>query len=73
MFDPLTIRSSKCNQPQSSLLSFFQPKLTINTPGDEYEKEADAMADKVMRMQQPLIQSKPLPINSIQRKCAHCE
>ncbi len=29
---------------------FFQPKLTVNAPGDEYEQEADAMADKVMRM-----------------------
>jgi outer membrane protein OmpA-like peptidoglycan-associated protein len=35
--------------------SFFppaviQPKLTVNEPGDMYEQEADAMADKVMRM-----------------------
>jgi len=52
---------------------FFQPKLTINSPGDEYEKEADEMADKVMRMQQPFVQAKPLPITSVQRKCAHCE
>jgi len=52
---------------------FFQPKLTINNPNDEYEKEADAMADKVMRMQQPFIQTKPLPLTSVQRKCAHCE
>jgi hypothetical protein len=29
---------------------FFQPKLTINQPNDIYEQEADAMADKVMRM-----------------------
>ena len=52
---------------------FFQPKLTINNPDEEYEKEADAVAEKVMRMEQPLIQTKPLPITSIQRKCAHCE
>ena len=30
--------------------SFFQPKLSINEPGDTYEKEADAMADRVMAM-----------------------
>ena len=30
---------------------FFQPKLTINQPGDEYEQEADAMAERVMRME----------------------
>jgi Domain of unknown function (DUF4157)/OmpA family len=52
---------------------FFQPKLTINNSNDQFEKEADAMADKVMRMPQPLIQAKPIPINSVQRKCAHCE
>ena len=33
---------------------FFQPKPTVNTPGDEYEKEADAIADQVMRMPSPL-------------------
>lgn len=52
---------------------FIQPKLTINQPDDPYEQEADAMADKAMRMEQPGIQLKPLPITSIQRKCAHCE
>jgi len=52
---------------------FFQPKLTINMPDDPYEKEADAMAHKVMRMQKPFIQTKPLPITSIQRRGAHCK
>jgi len=28
----------------------IQPKLEINSPGDKYEEEADAMAEKVMRM-----------------------
>lgn len=28
---------------------FFQPKLSINQPGDVFEQEADALADKVMR------------------------
>jgi len=51
----------------------IQPKLTINDPNDEYEKEADAMADKVMRMEQPFVQAKQLSITSVQRKCAHCE
>lgn len=27
---------------------FFQPKLKVNQPGDQYEKEADAVADKVV-------------------------
>ncbi|GAB2835103.1 eCIS core domain-containing protein [Ferruginibacter profundus] len=50
-----------------------QPKLTINQPNDSYEQEADAMADKVMRMEQPGVQLQPLPIAALQRKCAHCE
>ena len=68
--------------------SFFQPrpqpiiqtKLTINEPGDPYEQEADAMSDRVMRMSEPtgggedenLVQNKPLPSTTIQRKCADC-
>lgn len=54
----------------------IQPKLTINTPGDVYEQEADAMADRVMRM--PMRVSETKPVNgligrSVQRKCASCE
>jgi len=53
---------------------FFQPKLTVNQPGDAFEKEADAVADSVMRMaegQQPFF--KPSPYLAVQRKCNHCE
>lgn len=31
---------------------FFQPKLSVNQPGDAHEQEADAMADRVMKMDQ---------------------
>jgi hypothetical protein len=52
-----------------------QAKLTVNTPGDVYEQEADAMADRVMRI--PSTETvKPvtgLIGKSLQRKCAHCE
>jgi ribosomal protein S27E len=42
----------------------IQPKLTIGAVDDPFEREADAMADRVMRM----------PDSSfIQRKCASCE
>jgi len=50
-----------------------QPKLTINQPGDAYEKEADAMADKVMRMSYDNTeQSFFKPAQNIQRKCQRC-
>ena len=72
------------------LPSFFghaniQPKLTIGQPDDKYEKEADAMADKVvqrlampdvLRKKETDVQTKPLasaitPL--VQTKCAACE
>lgn len=31
-------------------LAVIQPKLAINQPGDQYEQESNAMADRVMRM-----------------------
>lgn len=65
--------------------NFIQPKLTIGQPDDPYEKEADAMADKVVQRLaapesvtkvDPAVQAKPLastitPV--VQKKCAHCE
>jgi len=36
----------------------IQPKLKINQPGDEYEQEADRVADMVMRMPDPTVQRK---------------
>ena len=49
-----------------------QAKLTVGAPGDPFEREADAVADCVMRMprmpQMPAGGSAPL----IQRKCAGC-
>jgi hypothetical protein len=38
----------------------LQPKLTVNQPGDRYEREADRVADQVMRTAEP----------ALQRKCA---
>ncbi len=52
----------------------IQPKLKINQPGDVYEREADAMAEKVMRKENdaPIHAFSHTGI-SVQRKCAHCE
>ena len=41
----------------------IQLKLEIGQPGDQYEQEADSVADQVMRMSEP----------AVQRKCAACE
>ncbi len=52
----------------------FQAKLTIGSPGDKYEQEADSMAERVMSMDIPNIQAEPTqpqgnkPQSSIQRQ-----
>ncbi len=55
----------------------IQTKLTVNEPGDKYEKEADRVADKVMRMQAPQTADGQNSFGfgaepQIQRKCAEC-
>ncbi|MDB5133752.1 MAG: hypothetical protein JWP37_355 [Mucilaginibacter sp.] len=55
---------------------FFQPKLIVNKPGDQYEQEADAMAGHVMRMSDPSIGQNFLfksMSHEVQRKCQQCE
>jgi outer membrane protein OmpA-like peptidoglycan-associated protein len=46
-----------CKEEASNL----QTKLAINEPGDEYEREADRVADQVMRMPAPSLQKKAEP------------
>lgn len=69
----------KKGQPNNGQETFFrppiQPKLTINEPGDEFEQEADAVADKVMRSELSAFPPTQKPFFMppvIQRKCAHC-
>jgi hypothetical protein len=67
----------RMGQNKSSFFSrhTLQTKLKINEPGDSYEREADAMADHVMRMSDSSMSStffKPAG-NGIQRKCQECE
>jgi len=49
----------------------IQTKLAINNPGDEYEQEADRVADQVMRMTEPTAIASSLI--AIQRQCAVCD
>ena len=81
------IHTNQAPSVKSNNTPFFQAKLTVNEPGDEYEQEADAVADKVMRMPNPTtispsnppdenknkIHLKPIPFSQISRKCADCE
>jgi hypothetical protein len=55
---------------------FFQAKLSINRPNDVYEQEADAMADKVMHINDNHVHQQTFfspAITAVQRKCQHCE
>jgi len=56
----------------------LQPKLTISQADDPYEREADRVADQVMRMPEPQSDGHALSISPVtsrqaQRKCAECE
>ncbi|GAA0879203.1 hypothetical protein GCM10009119_21710 [Algoriphagus jejuensis] len=63
--------------------TFFQAKLTVNLPGDRYEQEADAVADKISDSTNmdsgPVIEElsmqniRPIYGDDIQKKCAECE
>lgn len=48
----------------------LQAKLTVNTPGDAHEREADRVADQVLRMPEPEGRQKA---PSVQRMCVGCE
>lgn len=62
------------NMPLYGAHPFIQAKLQVNDPGDEYEQEADNIADKIMGMTNTgLLQAKPVSVNTIQRKCSACE
>ncbi len=72
---PKTSRTASGGNAAPNGRVFFQPKLTVNQPDDGYEREADAMADSVMRMALPhgdrLPFFAPKPV-VVQRQCKHC-
>lgn len=60
----------------AGVASRIQRKPDISAPGDAFEREADVVADRVMRMAEPAsarsLQGSPGPV-SIQRKCSACD
>ena len=81
------LQRATSNQAMQRMLrtGAVQAKLTVNTPGDKYEQEADRVADQVMRMTSaaagdpPRIQractscNRELESQTLQRMCAGCE
>ena len=51
----------------------IQPKLTIGSPDDHYERQAEQVADQVMRMPVSFQTTGRETSGAIQRKCAACE
>lgn len=66
-------KSSKQGKNQGSFFapSFIQAKLRVNQPGDPYEREADAVANRVMQYR-PGYTFTPVPQKKLMRKCAAC-
>jgi hypothetical protein len=50
----------------------IQPKLTVGTPGDRFEREADAMADAVVQRKASHVGGGSA-VPTVQAKCAKCE
>src|SRR5689334_7305006 len=53
--------------------SFIQPKLTVSSPDDPQEKEADEVAEQVMRMPDPAAPIKEEKEEKLQREPAFAE
>ncbi|GAA4400498.1 hypothetical protein GCM10023187_13760 [Nibrella viscosa] len=81
------VAPGRLTEPAAAEPSFVPPavqaKLSLSQPGDEFEREADATADQVMRMPSPLPKAPPAgdptdpptsgSIPGIMPKCAACE
>lgn len=71
-----TLRKKAFFKPSSKekVSTFFQPRLSVGPADDIYERQADAVADQVIKMkdEEEQIQPKISPLK-IQRKCAKCE
>jgi hypothetical protein len=51
----------------------IQAKLSVNDPGDKFEKEAERVADAVMKMSEPEVDIRDEGRSDrIQRRCPHC-
>jgi outer membrane protein OmpA-like peptidoglycan-associated protein len=74
-----TPKPAQSNQAVQRLLrsGLIQPKLTVNEPGDKFEREADRVAEVVAGMPGPGFRGDvPVggqPSHSIQRMCSQCE
>jgi hypothetical protein len=74
--DRAAAKPSIANQAMQRALTtgLLQAKLAVNEPGDQYEQEADRVADRVMRLASPGGTVPATPAGQgLQRACASCE
>lgn len=69
----LALQRAVGNQAVGALLRRIQRQAMVSTPGDAHEREADAVADQVMRMADPPARGLESAAPTIQRMCAGCE
>lgn len=76
----LNLQRSIGNQAVQRLIPspYIQAKLNVSSPGDQYEHEADRVADTVMRMSDAQVNpratvSNQTQISRLQRQCTECE
>src|SRR5215212_740744 len=57
-------------------IGILQPKLRVSQPQDEYEQEADRVADSILKMpihESPDLLENNIGVEQVNRKCAACE
>lgn len=67
-----SLRESAANPAWMRLALGIQPKLKVGALDDPLEQDADAAAERVMRMEDAEVSAKPA-VAGIQRKCAACD
>jgi len=67
-------RESESSDRESAIERAIQPKLTVSSPGDRYEREADRVAAAVMRSEDEAVdQSQSADgLPALQRMCSRC-
>jgi hypothetical protein len=65
--------TSPLNRLWQQLATRVQPKLVVSAPGDPFEREADRVAEQVMRMQEPTVQRSSAVRAAGGASCSNCE
>jgi phage gpG-like protein len=62
----------ECEESEEDIHGPVQTKLVVGPPGDQYEREADHVAEQVLRMPAPGSLETSIGSNELRRKCQEC-